>query len=104
MNELALNWLVAQCEGRKVTCYGRALWYDDQTSATWEWAPATNWAQGGPIIQREKICTRTDAFGSWTAWLSDGVDYHGPTPLHAAMHCYAANRGADIQIPLEFSI
>lgn len=41
----ALDWAVAKCEGA-VGMNDRLAWY----------TPSTNWAQGGPIIEREKIC------------------------------------------------
>lgn len=69
--------------------------------------PSTLWAQGGPIIEREKIWT---IFGSslrgqprWIARI-DGMDsgWAGPTPLVAAMRCYVASKlGNEVDIPKE---
>ena len=53
-----LNYLVAQCEGIELTNYSGNLFirYDGDG-----WQPTTDWAQGGPIIEREGITvSRTD--------------------------------------------
>lgn len=74
---------------------------------------STNWTQGGPIIEREKI-------GLWWAelvvlddgeelgghWYAESVDGDyvrvGPTPLIAAMRCFVASRlGDEIDVPGE---
>jgi len=68
-----------------------------------------NWANAGPIIQREKIeLTHVDWFakrGVWGAFIEgDTKDflYHGPTPLIAAMRCYVASKlGDEVEIPEE---
>jgi hypothetical protein len=95
----ALDWAVAACEGYA----GIAL--QERTNTDW-YSPSTNWAQGGPIIEREKIrldttwncedgywSARMDTVGGW--WLGD-------TPLIAAMRCYVASKlGDNIDIPEE---
>jgi hypothetical protein len=68
--------------------------------------PSTNWSQGGPIIEREKIGVDCDDQGVWfasydlsaeTAWGATG-----PTPLIAAMRCYVASKlGDEVEIPEE---
>jgi len=97
----ALDWAVQQCEGtRKDIDF--AWWTEDYT-------PSTNWAQGGPIIEREKIDLRFD--DEWMA-LKYGIDYEleempdeypfGPTPLIAAMRCYVASKlGYTVDVPKE---
>ena len=85
-----LDRAVAKCEGWKY------VW----------WKPSTNWSQGGPIIEREGICISTDAFGTWMAWVYDGLEMvgieHGPTPLIAAMRCYVASKlGDEVELPEE---
>jgi hypothetical protein len=63
--------------------------------------PSTDWAQGGPIIEREKI----GLLPSGNAYYErNGGTYYsyGPTPLIAAMRCYVASKlGDDINIPKE---
>ena len=65
---------------------------------------STNWAQGGPIIEREKIDIGTYR-GAWRAakHVSITPTYAtGPTPLIAAMRCLVASKmGDDIEITKE---
>ena len=77
-------------------------------------SPSTDWAQGGPIIEREEICTKRrapcmkgeewEAMGSITA---KGTGYRyaiGPTPLIAAMRCYVASKlGDEVDVPEELT-
>jgi hypothetical protein len=94
---VALDWAVAKCEGatNSVTTW----WFD--------WHPSTNWAQGGPIIEREKIGVKyTGAAMEFVAWKrgepSIEHDKYGPTPLIAAMRCFVASRlGDEVDIPKE---
>jgi hypothetical protein len=73
-------------------------------------SPSTNWAQGGPIIEREGIGFRRgysdeSGFNGWVAqrWAQDTTVFEeGPTPLIAAMRCYVASKlGDDVEIPEE---
>ena len=102
---IALDWAVTKCEGYNHDVTPESEW------GMWGWA--TDWAQGGPIIEREGIQLST-TFASeltdcptWGAFLDDGRDYvesmyGGPTPLIAAMRCYVASiLGADVEIPEE---
>jgi hypothetical protein len=97
----ALDWAVAKCGGggnfpasfKSAHVLGRSNY-------------STNWAHGGPIIEREKIrldttwncedgywSARMDTVGGW--WLGD-------TPLMAAMRCYVASElGDEVEIPEE---
>ena len=60
---------------------------------------STDWAQGGPIIEREGIEFR--ASGT-QASIVDGRTYYGPTHLIAAMRCYVASKlGDEVDIPRE---
>ena len=61
---------------------------------------STNWAQGGPIIEREGIAILQCPRG-WAARIGFGGEYiEGPTPLIAAMRCYVANKlGDDVEVP-----
>ena len=63
-----------------------------------EYNPLTNWAQGGPILEREKIGVFPlgDARG-WAAGFQSG-----PTPLIAIMRCYVASElGDEVEVPEE---
>ena len=103
----ALDWAVAKCVyGSK---YGKLQVYKGILSGTemlsQSWAPSTDWAQGGPIIEREQITTRfwlNEPF--ITAYLNqeDALWAEGDTPLIAAMRCYVASKlGDEIELPEE---
>jgi hypothetical protein len=72
---------------------------------------STNWAQGGPIIEREKLELRCNdyewqafCFGFPVSRAHSGTRTWaaGPTPLIAAMRCYVASKlGDEIDIPEE---
>lgn len=65
------------------------------------YSPSTDWAQGGPIIERELICLQI--YDGQTDATKNHVDYcPGPTPLIAAMRCYVVSElGKVIEIPEE---
>ena len=69
---------------------------------------STDWAQGGPIIEREKLeVTPWGVNGAWRARdfyePSPGVpcaEQYGPTPLIAAMRCIVASKlGDEVDVP-----
>ena len=111
-----LDWMVAKCEGKvEQGVYGTPqLWntglhlhYCDAFLGS-PYAPSTDWAQCGPLIEREKINTRFDP--NWNKaqdWgASDDIDFfeamYGPTPLIAAMRCYVASKlGDEVEVPDE---
>jgi hypothetical protein len=100
----ALDWAVAKCEGTDLMSLkysGSALKYDVNGQACWEyWNPSTDWAQGGPIIEREKIDIQSRS--QWAAKLNGHQWHEGPTPLIAAMRCYCASKlGDEVEIPDE---
>lgn len=59
-------------------------------------AYSTDWAHGGPIIERERISVmRGGAYEEnfWLAGKGYSTEYsHGPTPLIAAMRCFVASK------------
>ena len=96
----ALDWAVAKCEGTLPASY------DDWTQ-TWP-RYSTDWAQGGPIIEREKIQLLPSITKCEQPWHSSNPanDYvshqYGPTPLIAAMRCYCCSKLGDVvDIPEE---
>jgi hypothetical protein len=112
-NELiraALNWAVAKAEGGTnfwsdgiATHWIKLRGEDRALSGGWAQAylPSTDWAQGGPIIERERIELEHDGF-IWWARIKADEDYSGPTPLIAAMRCYVASKlGDEVEIPEE---
>jgi hypothetical protein len=96
----ALDWAVAKCEGH--TDSKDFAWYYDRRN-TFNFS--TNWAQGGPIIEREGIeLTCTDEWKAFMPFQSNPCDEDGPTPLIAAMRCYVASKlGDDMEIPNELT-
>lgn len=106
----ALDWAVAKCENPE--------WSDDAVIVnvtTFDEYDGTiciyssDWAQGGPIIERERITLDYTVRGQetvlWTArqYAFDGTcldTESGPTPLIAAMRCYVASKmGDDVEVP-----
>ena len=116
----ALDWAVAKCEGEVADDID-----DFCLSEEGEFAYTTDWAQGGPIIEREGI-TLVCAQGEYsyekqkygTYWVAEkgrqcanevygpqGDDWgmcfqiedhlSGETPLIAAMRCYVASKLGD---------
>lgn len=68
------------------------------------WRPSTEWAQGGPIIEREGISLEylpgaaLAGMDTWVATRADGPavsEEQGPTPLIAAMRAYVASQLGD---------
>jgi len=101
---------VAKCEGIELSngCYNRLL-VDGRMSAGQKmltpYNPSTDWAQGGPIIERDWIELHCVIDSLWEAEINAN-DYHnrknGPTPLIAAMRCYVASKlGDEVEIPAE---
>ena len=90
----ALDWAVTKAEG-----------FDSEvTGPEWGlWGWATDWGQGGPIIERCCINVYYDGGGYWCATTDSGdPPKFGPTPLIAAMRCYVASRfGDEIEVPDE---
>ena len=108
-NELidaALDWAVTQ-----IVYEGTAfdVWRNFRNECRY----STDWSQGGPIIEREKLTTDFFPDGcskygcEWTvqAWDEHGNCYAaemGETILIAAMRCYVALKlGNEVEIPEE---
>ena len=110
-NELtgaALDWAVAKCEGLLAFGYrtdGERFAVEDSDGNIEGFMPSTDWAQGGPIIERECITLRCYTDALWDASIGrlDCV-YDGPTPLIAAMRCYVAFKlGDTVEVPEELT-
>ena len=122
-NELidaALDWAVAKCEGIEInidnlydppTKAGVVLRYGlDDGDVECLFQPSTDWAQAGPIIEREGVELRMSYSDGgerdgWTAqvWAHETTVFeYGPTPLIAAMRCYVASKlGDTVELPEE---
>jgi hypothetical protein len=93
----ALDWAVAKCADLP---YPHV--YDEQGGIV-EVSPSTDWAQGGPIIEREWISLFINGDDRWVA--STGIKAAvADTPLVAVMRCYVASKlGDDIELPEELT-
>ena len=102
----ALDWAVAKCESIEVSGNKHGLIFNALLtlghisrgqSSHQAYSPSSNWAQGGPIIERERIQT---AYTNAEGWRAEGWSYicvsYGPTPLIAAMRCYVASKLGDV--------
>ena len=106
----ALDWAVAKAEmelsedGGQVHLTEHGVrWFEDTLNIAY--APSTDWAQGGPIIERERVSTQTTE-SHWDADMTtpEGkfIQAEGPTPLIAAMRCYVASKlGDEVEVPEE---
>lgn len=123
----ALDWAVANCEGWEAgkymmspeirkNAYGDVIGIKVPFDREFMWFnPSTNWAQGGPIIEREignlwkhnKLDPNEPDVWTAAAYLKapDGTMLYyedGPTPLIAAMRCYVASElGNEVEVPEE---
>jgi len=90
----ALDWAVAKCEG---VINGDDL--DIGFIRERGYTPSTDWAQGGLIIEREKLSVEWIDSERWLCgWHS------GKTPLIAAMRCYVASKLGDyVDVPEELA-
>ena len=130
-NELtgaALDWAVGVAEGiqwesddPEVGLYHRrsrndrlvlgALDYDIMEDwGLTPYEPSTNWAQGGPIIEREGISVLYRVGVNMTASINEqytqtiGHRHKGNIGLLVAMRCYVASKlGDDIDLPKELT-
>ena len=94
----ALDWAVAKCEGHDMEFF----------QVVDAFMPSTDWAQGGPIIERECICLARldpkteDDTNFWVAHIDGIYCRYGLTALITAMRCYVASRlGDEVEVPTE---
>jgi hypothetical protein len=102
-NELtgaALDWAVAKCEGVDSEWLVEDNFFHEHYKGGLRYS--TDWAQGGPIIEREGITLRCGLHG-WDAELPEfDVLMDGASALEAAMRCYVASKlGDTVDIPEE---
>lgn len=97
LTDAALDWAVCIAE------YGYGADYKTNRYST-------DWAQGGPIIERQRIFVRPKTTGGWRCWIYDGkgdgikFDQSGPTPLIAAMRCFVSSKlGDTVDVPEELT-
>ena len=102
---LSHDWkrLHQQCEGPPFNSFTKM------------WSPSTNWAQGGPIIERERMTVGyVISYKYGKQWFCNIHDKHTPlgyrhwqqadAPLIAAMRCYIASKlGDEVDVPAELN-
>lgn len=115
-----LDMAVARAEGRarariRIDDYGeRCVMQDDGVgdhgrNPDVPFRPSSDWTDGGPIIERERIAIEHCNALDWSAlhgdtfsgnWPSGGPILFGPTPLIAAMRAYITSKfGEAIDLP-----
>lgn len=122
LKDKALDYVVAKIEsGIEPEYFNDCIWITTGSFFTRVrrnvFEPSTNWSQGGPIIERERI-TISALFAQinppipdfdkneWGAYIPYGTTERGmgagPTPLIAAMRSYVACKlGDEVEIPEE---
>ncbi len=100
----SLNWAVATALGRDVYVDedGDLVARDGIDELNW----AEEWAEGGPVIERERLCVEPGEADIWTArqpWHGGAIEF-GATMLEAAMRCFVASKlGDEVDIPDELA-
>ena len=103
----ALDWAVAKGEGK---IYGYKHQLVDDCRGVIPYSPSTDWAIGGPLIEREGITLLylyvTDDPFRWAATQKPTIkkvkpkSVYGPTTLIAACRCFVASRlGDEVDVP-----
>ena len=105
----ALDWAVAMCEGDELAA--KNIQYPEFAKHYPKFSPSTDWAHGGPLVEREGLQLAT-SLGSWVSSSPAPVDREGcrsycfaegPTPLVAAMRCYCLRvKGHSVEVPADF--
>jgi hypothetical protein len=112
-----LDYAVARCENRTIMHDPMGFRKDAPESPQagksiymligGDYSPSTKWAQGGPIIEREKITLDVHNQEAWLAEVWDGngnerAFRRGSTALEAAMRCRVSSKfGNEVEIPEE---
>ena len=119
----ALDWAVAKCEEipllRVLRGHVAAPRLDDPMWCDYlEYS--TDWAQGGPIIDKERLTVAAEGDPRNPVWVSSlgypvkvtwttgeamrFCSMRGPNPLIAAMRCYVASKlGDEVDVPEELT-
>lgn len=109
---VVLDWLVARCEGKLITDVDEVV-----LDVPLDYTPSRDWAQGGPIVERERIepywvgeeCraaikfkTKTITPNGFEVVTDTFKSYQGASLLEAAMRCYVTSKlGEEVEVPDE---
>jgi hypothetical protein len=103
----ALDWAVAKCEGVEymAEAYEQEIPFFYREEAT---RYSTDWAQGGPIIEREgfgfEFNLEEEEFIAFYPTKQGSPEGIGKTHLIAAMRCYVASKlGDEVDVPEELT-
>ncbi|WP_371360125.1 phage protein NinX family protein [Pseudomonas sp. KT_2_4] len=117
----ALDWAVAKAAGveadylcpfiidennQPVVVLNKAKWLEDEEPMA-IWSPSTDWAQGGPLIEKYKLdigAPMENKSGPWNAATEWGHPngYKGETPLIAACRAIVSSAlGDTVSVPKE---
>ena len=111
----ALDWVVAVCKNLEIHPPQKDMKIavrNVEWEPWWVFTPSTNWAQGGPILEREGISISSprpeEDDRDWQARALSVSSFmsreykKGDTPLEAAMRCYVTSKlGDEVEIPEE---
>ena len=97
-----LDWAVAKCEGKSLV--DGCLFTKDPDDEQVLYSPSTDWAQAGPIIERERLNVYDIGGDMWACDDNLSPRLEGPTFLVAAMRCYvSASLGDAVELPKELT-
>jgi hypothetical protein len=98
----ALDWAVAEIEWIAHDSETNVLMVTVGDDNGWKFKPSSDWSQGGPIIEREKMRMAYNFDEHiWEAGWDCHVKGWGDTPLIAAMRCFVASKlGDEVDVPL----
>jgi hypothetical protein len=94
LKDAFLDWAVGKCEYMR-----HSLESDFCGRVGYAWDYSTNWAKGGPIIEREGIALLPPELAEMP-----GYEGRGETLLIAAMRCYVTSKlGDEVDVPEELA-
>jgi hypothetical protein len=109
----ALDYAVAKAVGQRLETHNGRVYVPGSCPDSWTtqqyisslsmWKPSTDWSQGGPLIDRERIKSHyAGPLLGWECWCGDTGYGTGPTSLIAAMRCLVASKlGGIVMVPKE---
>lgn len=115
LSNVQLDAMVAHVEGwttrtrseRNGEAWNMVCWLYDEANGygVKRFQPSTDWADGGPIIEREQVSlhppTETSDWGAVGPASLTVTRMSGPTPLVAAMRAFLAARvGETVELPI----
>jgi hypothetical protein len=100
---VALDWMVAKCEGKLNECEIHAgnVMYGSVSDGFILYNPSKNWAQAGPIIEMAKIGLLPNG-NAYFEHDGDTFYSYGSNILVSAMRCYVElNHGYAVELEMD---